>query len=134
MAYSPNPPPYDRGSGPAYPPYDRGTGPAYQPYDRGTGPAYQYDRGYGPVPREHPDGTTILVLGILGLVLCSICAPFAWAKGNKALNEIDRYPEGYTNRATVQAGRICGIVGTCIAIGLIILYVLIAIAAAGAST
>jgi len=121
VAYSPNPP--------NPPPYDRGTGPGYQPYDRGSGPAYQYDRGYGPVPREHPDGTTILVLGILGLVVCGLCAPFAWSKGNRALADIDRYPAGYSNRGTVQAGRICGIVGTCIMVGLIIFYALLFLAA-----
>ena len=123
MAYPPSPPPYDRGTGPGYQPYDRGTAPGYQPYDR----------GFGPVPREHPDATTVLVLGILGLVLCSICAPFAWSKGNNALAEIDRNPMAYSNRSTVQIGRILGIVGSCYAVFQIVVGV-IWIAALSAAT
>jgi hypothetical protein len=138
VAYNPNPPPYDRGSGPGYPPYDRGSGPGYPPYDRGSGPGYppqDYGSGpgygYSPYPaREHPDGTTILVLGILSLVACGLLGPFAWVKGNRALAEIDRNPAAYTNRSTVQAGRICGIVATCILVAVIVSYALFAIAIA----
>jgi len=36
----------------------------------------------------------------------------AWVMGNNAIAEIDRNPAGYSNRGQVQAGRICGIVGT----------------------
>ncbi len=73
--------------------------------------------GYGGYPQggyqqEHPKGTTVLVLGILGLVLCQLCAPFAWSMGNKTLKEIDANPGRYSNRGTVNAGRICGIVGS----------------------
>ncbi|MEO3867832.1 DUF4190 domain-containing protein [Nonomuraea sp. B12E4] len=66
---------------------------------------------YGP-PQSHPNGTTILVLGILGLVVCSFIAPFAWSMGNKALREIDESGYYFDNRGSVQAGRICGIIGT----------------------
>ncbi|SDJ76024.1 DUF4190 domain-containing protein [Nonomuraea jiangxiensis] len=66
---------------------------------------------YGPV-QSHPNGTTILVLGILSLVVCSILGPFAWVMGNRALREIDESGLYYENRGTVQAGRICGIVGS----------------------
>lgn len=59
------------------------------------------------------------MLGILSLVVCQIIGPFAWVMGNNALAEIDANPMAYTNRGTVQAGRICGIVAT----GLLILYV-----------
>ena len=64
----------------------------------------------GGAPVDHPDGTVVLVLGILSLVVCSILGPFAWSKGNKALRQIDRDPSRYRNRGTVQAGRILGIV------------------------
>lgn len=77
----------------------------------GTQP-YGYPQGAYNAGREHPDGTTILVLGILGLVICQILGPFAWVKGNKALAEIDAAPGAYTNRGSVSAGRICGIVST----------------------
>jgi hypothetical protein len=73
------------------------------------------------MPRAHPQGTIILVLGILGLLICGILAPIAWVMGNNAMAEIDRNPTAYSNRGIVQAGRILGIVGTAIwIIGVII--------------
>src|SRR5207253_1092483 len=74
-------------------------------------PPYGYPPpGYG---REHPQGTTVLVLGILGLVVCGLIGPFAWSMGNRVLAEIDGAPPGYfSNRGQVAAGRICGIVAT----------------------
>ncbi|GGT35877.1 DUF4190 domain-containing protein [Nonomuraea spiralis] len=71
------------------------------------GPSY-----YGPPPQTHPNGTTILVLGILSLVVCGILGPFAWSMGNKALKEIDGSGYPYDNRSAVQAGRICGMIAT----------------------
>jgi uncharacterized membrane protein YjgN (DUF898 family) len=83
--------------------------PPYPPY--GQGPPYGYPPpGYG---IEHPQGTTLLVLGILSLVVCGILGPFAWSIGNRALAEIDAAPPGYfRNRGNVAAGRICGIIAT----------------------
>ena len=66
---------------------------------------------------EHPEGTTILVLGILSLVVCGPLGPFAWAKGNRALKEMDSQPHTiWTNRGQVRAGQICGIVSSCLLI------------------
>jgi hypothetical protein len=102
--------------------------------------SYPQDRppySYGPAPYyaiEHPDATTILVLGILSLVVCGLLGPFAWVKGNNALAEIDRNPAAYTNRGTVQAGRICGIVGTCLLGAAILIYAVIAIAVVATGT
>ena len=67
--------------------------------------------GYGG-PIEHPQGTTILVMGILSLVICGLLGPVAWIMGNTALREIDAQPGRYSNRGQVQAGRICGMI-TC---------------------
>ncbi|GAA2209138.1 hypothetical protein GCM10009850_045960 [Nonomuraea monospora] len=67
---------------------------------------------YGPPPQSHPNGTVILVLGIVSLVACMFTGPFAWSMGNKALREIDESGYYYENRGMVQAGRICGIIGT----------------------
>ena len=62
---------------------------------------------------DHPEGTKILVLGILGVTLCNILAPFAWIVGNRVLREIDQSNGMMTgNRGLVVAGRILGIVGT----------------------
>ena len=50
----------------------------------------QQGGGYqSPAPQDHPRATTALILGILGVVLCYILAPFAWKIGKQAVNEID---------------------------------------------
>jgi hypothetical protein len=68
--------------------------------------------GYGAVgPQPHPQGTTVLVLGIIGLVVCAIAGIVALVMGNKALKEIDANPGAYNNRQNVVIGRILGIVG-----------------------
>jgi uncharacterized membrane protein YjgN (DUF898 family) len=80
---------------------------------------------YGPPPvgfgaPEHPQATTVLILGILGLVLCQLIAPFAWVMGNRVVREIDASAGRVGGRTTANAGRICGIVGTAlIALGLL---------------
>lgn len=88
--------------------------------------------GYG--GQEHPQGMTVLVLGILSLVVCGLLGPVAWVMGNNAIAEIDRNPMAYTNRSTVQAGRICGIVASCILIVSVVFVLILVIAAAGASS
>jgi hypothetical protein len=81
--------------------------PPQPPY--GTPPPYGY--GY-PVPPNHPQATTILVLGILGCVCCSPCGPFAWVMGHRALKEIDSSGGTVGGRGRVLAGYICGIIAT----------------------
>ena len=83
---------------PAAPPY--GAPAAYPP------PAYGYPA------RDHPDGTTVLILGILSLVVCGLLGPFAWSRGTKVLREIDAQPGVYANRGNVAAGRICGMIAS----------------------
>ncbi|WP_113702579.1 DUF4190 domain-containing protein [Nonomuraea lactucae] len=88
---------------------------------------------YGPPPQTHPNGTTILILGILSLVVCSLIGPFAWSMGNKALREIDNSGYVYENRGMVQAGRICGIVGTCLMLAVIAIYLVVFVFLGGAA-
>lgn len=120
------PPPYDAGSQP--PPQDQpypppGAGGPYGPQDR---PYQQPPSYYGyRYSREHPQGTTILILGICSLVVCQLLGPVAWVMGNNAIREIDTDPYAYNNRSSVQAGRICGIIGTV----LIVLWVLVMVLA-----
>lgn len=66
--------------------------------------------GGGGMPQTHPNGTTILVLGIVGLVLCAPLGIVSWVMGNKALKEIDASGRTYTNRGNIQAGKIIGII------------------------
>ncbi|MFT3872835.1 MAG: DUF4190 domain-containing protein [Nocardioides sp.] len=66
---------------------------------------------YGPRP-SHPQATTVLVVGILGLVLCQILGPVAWAMGNRVVAEIDASGGAMDGRESANAGRICGIVAS----------------------
>ena len=116
---------------PQYPGYQGQNPPQYQ------GP-WQYPQGpYSPYggAHEHPQGTTVLVLGIISLagsLLCGIClflGPVAWIMGNSAIAEIDRNPMAYSNRGAVQGGRVCGIIATVLlAVGLLLILILIAAA------
>ena len=108
--YYPNP---EQGSYGQYP-----TGPGQGPGGYGQNP---YQGGYGgPVPQPHPQGTTVLVLGIVGLVICGIAGIVALVMGNKALKEIDANPAAYNNRQTVVIGRVLGIISIVLwAIGLV---------------
>ena len=79
--------------------------------------------GYG---IEHPQGTTILVLGILSLVVCGLLGPFAWVMGGRALAEIDAAPPGYfRNRGNVVAGRICGMIASILLIVGVVILILV---------
>jgi len=77
--------------------------------------------GAGAVP--HPRGTIVLVLGILSIVCFGILAGIPGiVMGTSALKEIDANPGRYSNRGTVNAGRICAIVGTALSVlGIIVL-------------
>jgi hypothetical protein len=114
--YDPNP---EQGPYGQYP-----TGPGQGP-GQGQGPGgygqHPYQGGYGMTgPQPHPQGTVILVLGILGLVVCGIAGVVALVMGNKALKEIDANPAAYNNRQTVAIGRILGIIAVVLwAIGLV---------------
>lgn len=101
----------------------------YQPYGQAPQPY-----GYGP-PADHPQSTTILVLGILGLVLCQVLSPFAWVMGNRVVREIDASGGRMGGRSSANAGRICGIIGT-VLLGLSLLFVvvIVVIAVAGAAS
>ena len=85
---------------------------------------------YQPPPPDHPQTTTILILGICGLVICQVLGPFAWSMGNKALREIDASNGQVGGRDTVKVGRILGIIGTII-LGLSVLVLVFLFVIAG---
>lgn len=89
-------------------------------------PAYQ------PPPANHPQATTVLVLGILGLVLCQVIGPFAWTMGNRVVADIDASGGTVGGRDTANAGRICGIIGT-VLLGVTVLVLLVGLFALGFS-
>ena len=75
-------------------------------------PPAQPPYGYGYPqfrPPDHPQATTILVLGIMGF-FCGVCGPFAWVMGRRALAEIDASGGAIGGRSNVQVGYILGIV------------------------
>ncbi len=68
------------------------------------------------LPLKPHRGTTVLVLGILGLVFgCFgvILGPIAWVMGNNDLREMDQGIMDPAGRGNTQAGRICGIIAAC---------------------
>ena len=98
-----------------------GPPPPYPYQGPGGPPGYPY----GPRP-EQGQATTALVLGILGVALCSLVAPFAWWIGRSSLREIDASGGALGGRGKAQAGYIMGIVGTIllalVVVGLVLLF------------
>jgi hypothetical protein len=78
------------------------------------------DGGSAPPPPGHnpvaavaeSKGTTALVLGLLGLLLCAIFSPFAWYLGLQAKRLSER--NGLPPNGTASAGMVLGIIGTVI--------------------
>ncbi len=92
----------------------------YQPAPWGGSPYSPYQLGpngipIGPPP-DHPQTTTVLLLGILGFAVCQALSPFAWVMGHRALKEIDASGGRYGGRSNVKIGYVLGIVGSCILI------------------
>lgn len=97
-------------------------------------PAYGQPPGYpAQAPQQyapdHPRATAALVLGILGLVLCGLLAPFAWSIGKKTLTEIDASNGTLGGRGAANAGYILGIIGS-IMLGLGVLFILVVVGVA----
>jgi len=61
-----------------------------------------------------------MVLGILGLTICGLAAPFAWGVGKRSLEEIRRAPGQWAGEGMAQAGYIMGIVGTCLLVAAVL--------------
>ena len=75
---------------------------------------------------DHPRATLALVLGILGIVLCQVAAPFAWVIGKRTVAEIDASRGTVGGRGAAQAGYVLGIIGSILLIlaGLLLLLYL----------
>jgi hypothetical protein len=97
-------------------------------------PPQQPPPGYYVAPTEHPQGTTILVLGILSLVLCSLLGPFAWVMGSRARKEMDASGRVYSNAGNITAGWICGIISSALMIlGVLALVAVVGLGAAAST-
>lgn len=133
------PPPPDPPPGPPPGPWDAAGYPPGPP-GYGPGPWGAMPPGYGPGSggtREHPDGTTILVLGIVSIVLCQLIGPIPWVMGSRARKAMDAQPGVvWTNRGSVTAGWVLGIISTIIFAVTVLAFVavvVIAILAGGAA-
>jgi hypothetical protein len=73
------------------------------------------------------------VLGILGILVCQVVAPFAMVIGRRAVKEIDASNGAIGGRGSAQAGYIMGIIGT-VLLALGVLIVIVAIIAAAATS
>ncbi len=91
-----------------------------------------YQQPYGGGTQPHPQGATVLVLGIVSLFTCFIVGIVALVMGNRALKEIDTNPTAYNNRQNVVVGRILGIVSIVLWVLIVILYIIIGVVFAGA--
>ncbi len=106
-----------------------------EPYGSYPQTPQAYGQPYPMAPQEHPQGTTVLVLGILSLFV-GLCAPFAWYLGSKALSESRATGVVFANQQSIVVGRILGMVMTilsliAIVLGIVFLVVLIAAASPG---
>ncbi len=61
-------------------------------------------------------GTLILVLGILSLVICALLGPVAWVMGNNATRDINAGRADPSEQGIITAGKVCGIISTCLMI------------------
>ena len=95
----------------------------YQPQ-----PGYYAPGAPAPYAPEHPNATTALVLGIVGMVVCGgLLSPFAWVIGRKAVREIDASHGALGGRGSAQAGYVLGVIGSVmlvLAVVLVVAYLL----------
>ena len=82
------------------------------PYDQQSPTPYG-QQPYGAPPQEHPQGTLILIFGILGIFI-AIFAPIAWYLGNKAKQDVQTSGIQYSNVQNISIGRMLGKVFTII--------------------
>jgi len=81
-------------------------------------------------------GTTVLVLGILGLVVCVICGIIAWVMGKNDLREMDAGIMDPSGRGTTNAGKICGMISVilaCVGLAIWLLLMIVGVGAAAVS-
>jgi len=112
--------------------YPQGAGqPA--PYGQQSPMPYGQQQPYGAPPQEHPQGTMILIFGILGIFI-TIFAPIAWYMGNKAKKEIQASGIQYSNEQNISVGRMLGKIFTILAIvwiAFVIIWIVVAVVASG---
>ena len=101
--------------------------PSTVPHDPFDAPATSRPNADGAVPA--------LVLGIVGIVFCPLCAPFAWYYGRRAEQLVDASGGVLGGRGEATAGKILGIVSCALmVIGVLLLILFGVLLASGTST
>jgi uncharacterized membrane protein YjgN (DUF898 family) len=77
---------------------------------------------------------TVLVLGILGVVVCGLCGPFAWVMGNRVEREIRASQGRWGGSTEVTVGKILGIVATALLALAVVIGLLFLVGGLAAST
>lgn len=70
---------------------------------------------------EKSQATTVLVLGIIGILCCGPLGIVAWVMGQNEVNAIDAGRRDPAQRGTANAGRIIGIIATVLWAGFILI-------------
>lgn len=94
----------------------------YQPpgYPVGQdGPPYGYG-GYNQGQQEHPSAQTLMIMGIVGLLCCSIISPFVFFYAHRYRKDAE-LTGNYSTGGSLQAAWIISLVGT-VLFGLGVLY------------
>jgi Domain of unknown function (DUF4190) len=81
-----------------------------------------------------PNAVLALVLGIVGIVLCPLTAPFAWWLGQQSEQAVDASGGTLGGRGMATAGKILGIIGTVLVTLWVIALIIILIASAASSS
>ena len=91
---------------------------------------------YGGPPPNAPASIPALVLGILGLVVCGLAAPFAVWQGRVGEQQVAQSGGSYGGKGMATAGKILGVVGCVLwGLGILLWIVLVVIGlSAGSST
>lgn len=113
--------------------------PAYgQPAWAGAGSPYS---AFSPPRADHPQSTTAMVLGIVGLaagfLFCGVgfvVSPFAWAIGRRSLKDISASQGQLGGESQARSGMIMGIIGTVLLILALALLALFVVGIATSST
>src|SRR5918994_1318410 len=94
-------------------------------------PAYGTSTPYGAAPPTHPQSTTAMIFGILGIVFGLSCGIGGLlgipgiVQGRRARNEIDSQPGRYSGRSQAVAGIVTGTIGVVIAALAVVVVVLV---------
>lgn len=89
-----------------------GPPPGAPPLEYTTGPGSLMGPAATNRLRTHAEGTTILVLGIVSVVICPLVGPLALSMGNKAMADVRHSGYVFRNAGIIRAGRLLGFVAT----------------------